>query len=186
MRADLHTHSIYSDGYYTPDELCRRAKENGVELLSVTDHDTLNGEEEKRAAAEKYGLRYVSGWEISAYSGESKIHITGYNCKRNAAYEKFMRERVELGFERAEDSIRNCAARGFILLSTTRKPVGRIPLPPSIPCISLRPPQRFREKLRGRFTRNTSRREKSLIPLSDGPRPKRRRIAYTLRAASRP
>ena len=64
MRADLHTHSIYSDGYYTPDELCRRAKENGVELLSVTDHDTLNGEEEKRAAAEKYGLRYVSGWEF--------------------------------------------------------------------------------------------------------------------------
>lgn len=53
MRADLHTHSIYSDGYYTPDELCRRAKENGVELLSVTDHDTLNGEEEKRAAAGK-------------------------------------------------------------------------------------------------------------------------------------
>ena len=47
MRADLHTHSIYSDGYYTPDELCRRAKENGVELLSVTDHDTMNGEEEK-------------------------------------------------------------------------------------------------------------------------------------------
>ena len=115
MRADLHTHSIYSDGYYTPDELCRRAKENGVELLSVTDHDTLNGEEEKRAAAEKYGLRYVSGWEISAYSGESKIHITGYNCKRNAAYEKFMRERVELGFERAEDSIRKLRGAGIYI-----------------------------------------------------------------------
>ena len=115
MRADLHTHSIYSDGYYTPDELCRRAKENGVELLSVTDHDTLNGEEEKRAAAEKYGLCYVSGWEISAYSGESKIHITGYNCKRNAAYEKFMRERVELGFERAEDSIRKLRGAGIYI-----------------------------------------------------------------------
>lgn len=115
MRADLHTHSIYSDGYYTPDELCRRAKENGVELLSVTDHDTLNGEEGKRAAAEKYGLRYVSGWEISAYAGESKIHITGYNCKRNAAYEKFMRARVELGFERAEDSIRKLRGAGIYI-----------------------------------------------------------------------
>lgn len=186
MRADLHTHSIYSDGYYTPDELCRRAKENGVELLSVTDHDTLNGEEEKRAAAEKYGLRYVSGWEISAYSGESKIHITGYNCKRNAAYEKFMRERVELGFERAEDSIRKLRGAGIYITLDDAKARRADPLPPSIPCISLRPPQRFREKLRGRFMRNTSRREKSLIPLSDGPRPKRRRIAYTLRAASRP
>ena len=75
MRADLHTHSVYSDGYYAPEELCRRAKANGVELLSITDHDTMNGDKEKRAAAERYGLLYVSGWEISAYAGESKIHV---------------------------------------------------------------------------------------------------------------
>lgn len=60
MRADLHTHSVYSDGYYAPEELCRRAKANGVELLSITDHDTMNGDKEKRAAAERYGLLYVS------------------------------------------------------------------------------------------------------------------------------
>ncbi len=105
IRADLHTHSVYSDGYYTPDELCERAWKNGVRLLSVTDHDTMNGEEEKRAAAKRHGLLYVSGWEISAYAGRSKIHVTGYRCAKNAAYEKFMRARVELGFERAEDSI---------------------------------------------------------------------------------
>ena len=101
MRADLHTHSVYSDGYYAPEELCRRAKANGVELLSITDHDTMNGDKEKRAAAERYGLLYVSGWEISAYAGESKIHVTGYNCKRGAAYQKFEKDRMELGFERA-------------------------------------------------------------------------------------
>lgn len=91
MRADLHTHSVYSDGYYAPEELCRRAKANGVELLSITDHDTMNGDKEKRAAAERYGLLYVSGWEISAYAGESKIHVTGYNCKRGAAYRNLRR-----------------------------------------------------------------------------------------------
>ena len=101
LRTDLHTHSVYSDGYYAPEELCRRAENNGVQLLSVTDHDTMNGEEEKRAAAEKYGIRYVSGWEISAYAGESKIHVTGYRCQRNEAYLRFMKERRELGMEPA-------------------------------------------------------------------------------------
>lgn len=115
LRTDLHTHSVYSDGYYTPDELCRRAKNNGVELLSVTDHDTMNGDEEKRAAAEKYGLLYVSGWEVSAYAGRSKIHITGYGCKQNAAYLSFMRERKELALERAADSIEKLRGAGIFI-----------------------------------------------------------------------
>ena len=53
MRADLHLHSVYSDGLYTPDEICFRAVKEGVELISITDHDCMNGEEEKRAAAKK-------------------------------------------------------------------------------------------------------------------------------------
>lgn len=113
LRADLHTHSIYSDGFYAPDELCLRAKENGVDLLSITDHDTMNGEEEKRAAAEKYGLKYLSGWEISAYAGGCKVHVTGYNCRRDGAYLAFMRERLEKSYERAEDSIRKLRAAGI-------------------------------------------------------------------------
>ena len=115
LRTDLHTHSVYSDGYYAPEELCRRAKNNGVQLLSVTDHDTMNGEEEKRAAAEKYGIRYVSGWEISAYAGESKIHVTGYRCQRNEAYLRFMKERRELGMERAADSVKKLRGAGIYL-----------------------------------------------------------------------
>ena len=65
-RADLHVHSLYSDGKYTPDEVCRRAKEAGVEVISITDHDTMNGLKEKREAAKKYGLESIDGWEISA------------------------------------------------------------------------------------------------------------------------
>ena len=67
MRADLHLHSTYSDGLYSPDYLCAMAKEKGLDLLAITDHDTLSGEEVKRASAKKYGLAYLSGWEISAY-----------------------------------------------------------------------------------------------------------------------
>jgi hypothetical protein len=115
LRADLHTHSIYSDGMYTPKELCLRAKENGVGLLSITDHDTMNGEAEKRAAAEQYGLQYVSGWEISAYLDECKIHITGYGCSLDGAYADFMAARVRLAYERAEDSIEKLKSVGVFL-----------------------------------------------------------------------
>lgn len=49
MRADMHMHTVYSDGLLRPAELARRAKAAGVELISFTDHDTLSGGEEKRA-----------------------------------------------------------------------------------------------------------------------------------------
>ena len=112
-RADLHTHSIYSDGGYTPDEICRRAKFAGVEVLSITDHDTMNGLEEKRAAAEKYGLLYVDGWEISAYQGGERIHVLGYACERGAAYDSFMRARVEASLARAEERVKKLNRLGI-------------------------------------------------------------------------
>jgi len=87
MRADLHVHSIYSDGFCAPDELCRLAKIRGVELLSITDHDTMNGEETKRAAAKKHGVNYLSGWEISAYQEGEQVHSRLWLCaKRCLSY----------------------------------------------------------------------------------------------------
>ncbi|MDE5897404.1 MAG: PHP domain-containing protein, partial [Clostridia bacterium] len=56
MRADLHVHSYYSDGAYPPRELARRAKAAGLALVSFTDHDSMEGAEEQRSAAEEYGL----------------------------------------------------------------------------------------------------------------------------------
>ncbi len=105
MLADLHVHSVYSDGWYTPDELCKRARERGVSLLSVTDHDTLAGDEDKRASAKKYGLSYVGGWEISAYDKGNKMHILGYGCRLNEGYFAFTKERKRLALLRAEDSV---------------------------------------------------------------------------------
>ena len=84
MRADLHTHSIFSDGYYTPDELCRRAKENGVELLSVTDHDTLNGEEEKLTGILRSRWRRFNGNCIAGIKAALllKPHCSNRNRRR--------------------------------------------------------------------------------------------------------
>ena len=105
MRADLHIHSTYSDGLCSPDELCRLAKTRGVQLLSITDHDTMNGDAIKRAAAKKYGLQYVSGWEISSYEQGEQIHILGYGCALNEAYLSFMEERKEMARLRAQERI---------------------------------------------------------------------------------
>ncbi len=112
MFADLHVHSVYSDGWYTPDELCKRARLRGVSLLSVTDHDTLAGEEDKRAAAEKYGITYLTGWEISAYDKDNKMHILGYGCRLDEGYFSFTAERKRLALLRAEDSVEKLRKSG--------------------------------------------------------------------------
>lgn len=77
MRFDLHCHTTASDGVLSPAELVRRAAEKGVEVLAVTDHDTLAGLEEIRQtiAAEQLPLRLVSGVEISTGWEHHEIHI---------------------------------------------------------------------------------------------------------------
>ncbi len=105
MFADLHLHSIYSDGLYSPDEICARAKIRGLSLLSITDHDTLQGEEAKIAAAKKHGLQYVSGWEISAYLQGEKMHVLGYGCEGKEGYQVFNERRKNAALLRAEDSV---------------------------------------------------------------------------------
>ena len=110
--ADLHLHSVYSDGLYTPDEICRIAKRTGLYLISITDHDTLNGEEEKCEAAKRQGLRYVSGWEVSAYQNKSQIHVLGYGCQRGDAYLAFLENRKKAAMERAKDSVEKFRAIG--------------------------------------------------------------------------
>ena len=62
MRADLHIHTYYSDGKYSPHEIARRAAEAGLDLISMTDHDSLEGLPEKRAAAREAGLSFIAGW----------------------------------------------------------------------------------------------------------------------------
>ena len=70
-------HSTFSDGVEEPEELVVRAKNNGVELISLTDHDETGGLERMRAAAAQHGLQFVNGVEISADYGEVSIHVVG-------------------------------------------------------------------------------------------------------------
>ena len=105
IRADLHLHTLASDGAYPPEEIARRVKAEGIELFAVTDHDNMGGVERAEAAAKELGLLFVRGMEISAYNEYGKVHVLGYCCKPNATYEGFLRERVEGSYIRAEDII---------------------------------------------------------------------------------
>ncbi|BDT75204.1 3',5'-nucleoside bisphosphate phosphatase [Polynucleobacter sp. KF022] len=77
LNADLHCHSVISDGTLTPEELAERAKANGVHLWALTDHDELGGQKRAREAASTLKIDYLSGVEISVtWMGET-IHIVG-------------------------------------------------------------------------------------------------------------
>ncbi|WP_439586719.1 3',5'-nucleoside bisphosphate phosphatase [Hydrogenophaga sp.] len=75
--ADLHCHSVVSDGTLTPEALAQRAKANGVELWALTDHDELGGQERALAAAREVGLSYLTGAEISVTFAGITVHIVG-------------------------------------------------------------------------------------------------------------
>jgi len=77
LNADLHCHSVISDGTLTPEKLAERAKANGVHLWALTDHDELGGQSRAREAASALKIDYLSGVEISVtWMGET-VHIVG-------------------------------------------------------------------------------------------------------------
>ncbi|MGL5947536.1 MAG: RNase RNM [Aeromonas sp.] len=79
MRFDLHSHSTASDGHLSPSDLVRRAAQMQVDVLALTDHDTLAGLEEARAtmANENLPLRLIAGCELSTTWQNHEIHIVG-------------------------------------------------------------------------------------------------------------
>jgi predicted metal-dependent phosphoesterase TrpH len=77
LNADLHCHSVVSDGTLTPEALAERAKANGVELWALTDHDEVGGQHRAAAAAKALGMKYVTGTEISVTFIGQTVHIVG-------------------------------------------------------------------------------------------------------------
>ncbi len=77
LNADLHCHSVISDGTLTPEALAARAHANGVELWALTDHDEIGGQARAAAAAKALGMGYLSGTEISVSFAGRTVHIVG-------------------------------------------------------------------------------------------------------------
>ena len=77
LNADLHCHSVVSDGTLTPEVLAARAAANGVELWALTDHDEISGQHRAIAAAREAGMKYLTGTEISVTFAGQTVHIVG-------------------------------------------------------------------------------------------------------------
>ena len=77
LNADLHCHSVVSDGTLTPEALAARAKANGVQLWALTDHDEIGGQERAMAAAKALDMKYLTGVEISITFAGKTVHIVG-------------------------------------------------------------------------------------------------------------
>lgn len=75
---DLHTHTTHSDGSASPEELIARASSKGARSVAITDHDTVDAFAEARAAADRFGVEFVPGIEISADFSPGTMHILGY------------------------------------------------------------------------------------------------------------
>ncbi len=85
LNADLHCHSVVSDGTLTPEQLAERAAANGVELWSLTDHDEIGGQHRAAAAARAHGMRYLTGTEISVTFSAETVHIVGLGFDPDSA-----------------------------------------------------------------------------------------------------
>ena len=113
MRADLHVHTYYSDGLQSPDDVAIIAKNNGVELISVTDHDTALAYPELFACCEKRGIKAVHGIEISAYSGGVRLHTLGYGISPDhPVFGKFLSELQEGSLVRTDDILSKLKKNG--------------------------------------------------------------------------
>ena len=78
--ADLHLHSTFSDGTFTPERIVALAVEAGLAAAVLTDHDTMEGTPRFLAAARKAGLRSIAGMEISADVPHRTVHLLAYGC----------------------------------------------------------------------------------------------------------
>lgn len=76
--ADLHTHTIFSDGVLTPRQLMEKAVAKGISALSITDHDTVDGCVDARLHLPDFNIDFIDGVEISCFEEQKEYHILGY------------------------------------------------------------------------------------------------------------
>ena len=76
--ADLHLHTRYSDGTFTPRELVQQAAQLGFAAIAVTDHDTLDAIPEALEAGKEFGVEVIPGVEITSRSEAQELHLLGY------------------------------------------------------------------------------------------------------------
>ncbi|MBR4903581.1 MAG: PHP domain-containing protein [Selenomonadaceae bacterium] len=135
MASDLHTHTNFSDGSYSPDELVVTAKKVGLRYLGITDHDTVDGIRflYENGLYPGRGVNIIPGVELSANHPEKDIHIVGYNIDiYNEALSEMIDKIIEARWERFSEIIRilqtkkyNIREADVLKIADTSRSIGR-------------------------------------------------------------
>ena len=127
---DLHTHTTFSDGTKTPEELLHLAKEIGLEALALTDHDTCLGLNRAEACAKELNIKFIRGCELSTMSEKGELHILGLwvpkDCpsleeklnqlrqRRTERNAKMVEKLNQIGLHLTMDEVLTCAGSGSV------------------------------------------------------------------------
>lgn len=115
MKGDLHIHSYYSDGIFSPAEVMLRAKAAGCEMVSLTDHDSVDGLCEAREQAEKLGMKFVDGIEFSCYH-KMEIHVLGYGMNTDCSeFIEFTEKQQQCRRDRSVKLLGKLAEYGIVI-----------------------------------------------------------------------
>ncbi|WNZ25265.1 PHP domain-containing protein [Leptolyngbya sp. NK1-12] len=109
---ELHCHTTHSDGTLTPPQLVDAAAVAGVEILAITDHDTMSGWEEATAAARTYNIEIVPGLELSTVHSNRSMHILGFYPNRERL-ETPLQSRLAGRHRRAQQMLDKLAELGY-------------------------------------------------------------------------
>ena len=108
MFADLHLHSLFSDGTFTPEEIVAHGKRLGFGALALTDHDTIEGCEHMAAACAAERIDFIPGSELTAEFADHELHILGFYL--NTQYPRLLSEMARFQ-EVRQQRIRDMVAR---------------------------------------------------------------------------
>jgi predicted metal-dependent phosphoesterase TrpH len=125
-RVDLHTHTVHSDGSYTPAEIVDLARRSGLPALAITDHDTLEGIAPARAAAAG-ALEIVAGVEITARHRDREFHLLGYFFREDdQALRKALSGLCQARQQRFGDIVAGLRRRGMTVNTNGVEDEGRV------------------------------------------------------------
>ncbi|MCK4906302.1 MAG: PHP domain-containing protein [Spirochaetes bacterium] len=127
LKADLHTHTIISDGTYTPQEIVFKADLSGLTCVAITDHDAVDGISTAKEEIKKRGLslELLTGTELTAYLDKSEIHILAYGFDETdpdvknylEAFKKCRYNRIEKMIELLKSENINVSMRDVLTVS---------------------------------------------------------------------
>lgn len=116
LRIDLHSHSTASDGVLSPTELIREAVRQQIDVLGLTDHDTMAGVPEAQAAADEAGIRFIPGVELNTDAPKGELHILGYCLSyEDEPFQRLLQRRQTGREERAQKMVERLRQIGRII-----------------------------------------------------------------------